>query len=171
MLGREWRGDQRRLWPPCIPRCGREVPHTDNGIAKFFKVQCHRARRPRYRCPWRAIQPYFISAGGSGKLFSLWNKRRDAVVAGIFAKLNELRLANGKPVLGPVNQLIYQLNGQGFQDVVTGNNGGVGTGKGFPLLKVGTHALDGARRTSKFLGPRHGDVMIAMTLGGVRYAF
>ena len=36
------------------------------------------------------------------------------VVAGVFAKLNELRLAAGKPALGFLNPLIYSLKGQGF---------------------------------------------------------
>merc|ERR1711935_1122319 len=43
------------------------------------------------------------------------------VVAGIFARLNGLRLAAGKPALGFLNPFIYQ-NPQAFQDVKAGTN-------------------------------------------------
>jgi tripeptidyl-peptidase-1 len=46
------------------------------------------------------------------------------VVAGIFARLNGLRLASGRPTLGFVNPLIY-LHPEAFNDVTVGcNNGG-----------------------------------------------
>merc|ERR1712238_247 len=43
------------------------------------------------------------------------------VVAGIFARLNGLRLAAGKPALGFLNPFIYQ-NPQAFFDVTVGMN-------------------------------------------------
>jgi len=50
------------------------------------------------------------------------------VVAGIFARLNGLRLAAGKPALGFLNPFIYQ-NPSAFFDVKDGvNNGGMGLG-------------------------------------------
>jgi len=58
------------------------------------------------------------------------------VVAGIFARLNGLRLAAGKPVLGFLNPLIY-ANPSAFQDVTTGKNGG-----GF-RPKLGFNAVKG----------------------------
>ena len=56
------------------------------------------------------------------------------VVAGIFAQLNDVRLKNGKPVLGWLNQLIY-ANPQCFNDVNDGsmNNCNKGT-TGFAAL-------------------------------------
>jgi tripeptidyl-peptidase-1 len=45
------------------------------------------------------------------------------VVAGVFAKLNGLRLAAGKKPMGFLNPFIYQ-NPSGFQDVTVGTNGG-----------------------------------------------
>jgi len=44
------------------------------------------------------------------------------VVAGVFAKLNGLRLAAGKKPMGFLNPFIYQ-NPSGFQDVTVGTNG------------------------------------------------
>jgi len=44
------------------------------------------------------------------------------VVAGVFARLNGLRLAAGKPPMGFLNPFIYQ-NPSGFQDVTSGTNG------------------------------------------------
>ncbi|KAK3280880.1 hypothetical protein CYMTET_11302 [Cymbomonas tetramitiformis] len=43
------------------------------------------------------------------------------VVAGIFAKLNDVRMSAGKPPLGFLNPFIYQ-NAAGFNDVTTGKN-------------------------------------------------
>merc|ERR1712139_525328 len=55
------------------------------------------------------------------------------VVAGVFAKLNGLRLAAGKPVLGFLNPFIYK-NPSGFQDVASGCNTGGGR-YGFTAVK------------------------------------
>jgi len=55
------------------------------------------------------------------------------VVAGVFAKLNGLRLAGGKPPLGFLNPFIYQ-NPSGFQDVTSGMNGN-GRRYGFTAVK------------------------------------
>jgi len=56
------------------------------------------------------------------------------VVAGVFAKLNGLRLKAGKPPMGFLNPFIYK-NPSAFQDVTTGDNG-AGT-------KLGFHAVAG----------------------------
>ena len=63
------------------------------------------------------------------------------VVAGVFAKINELRLANGKSPLGFLNPLLY-ANPHVFNDVVIGQNGGIGNHKGFPST-VGWDACTG----------------------------
>jgi len=55
------------------------------------------------------------------------------VVAGVFARLNGLRLAAGRPQLGFLNPLIYQ-NGAAFQDVTHGKNS-AGTPNGFKAIK------------------------------------
>lgn len=55
------------------------------------------------------------------------------VVAGVFAKLNGIRLSNGKPVLGFLNPFIYQ-NPDAFQDVTSGKND-EGRGNGFTAIK------------------------------------
>ena len=55
------------------------------------------------------------------------------VVAGVFGKLNELRLAAGKPPMGFLNPFIYQ-NPTGFNDVTQGNNHGAGL-HGFEAIK------------------------------------
>merc|ERR1711920_665282 len=57
------------------------------------------------------------------------------VAAGIFSKLNGLRLAAGKPAMGFLNPFIYQ-NPQAFQDVTSGVNTGSPTRKyGFKAIK------------------------------------
>merc|ERR1712045_716346 len=56
------------------------------------------------------------------------------VVAGIFARMNGLRLAAGKPVLGFLNPLIYQ-NPDAFQDVEHGTNAPEGEKYGFKAVK------------------------------------
>lgn len=55
------------------------------------------------------------------------------VVAGVFARLNGLRAAAGKPPMGFLNPFIYQ-NPSGFQDVTSGVNGG-GRVYGFKAIK------------------------------------
>jgi len=55
------------------------------------------------------------------------------VVAGIFARLNGMRLANGKSVLGFLNPWIYK-NPSVFNDVVHGNNNDGGSA-GFDAIK------------------------------------
>jgi len=55
------------------------------------------------------------------------------VVAGVFAKLNGIRLSNGKAVLGHLNPFIYQ-NPSGFQDVTSGRND-AGHQHGFTAIK------------------------------------
>merc|ERR1712107_319355 len=64
--------------------------------------------------------PYCIATGGrfagvAGTSASC------PVVAGVFAKLNGLRLAAGKPAMGFLNPFIYK-NPSGFQDVACGIN-------------------------------------------------
>lgn len=55
------------------------------------------------------------------------------VVAGVFALLNDARLAAGKPPLGFLNPFIYQ-NADAFQDVQSGKNN-AGQGEGFTAVK------------------------------------
>lgn len=55
------------------------------------------------------------------------------VVAGVFAKLNGLRLAASKPAMGFLNPFIYQ-NPQAFQDVTSGKNS-AGRQYGFSAIK------------------------------------
>merc|ERR1712216_972344 len=55
------------------------------------------------------------------------------VVSGIFALLNDARLAAGKPALGFLNPFIYQ-NAAAFNDVTSGKNN-AGIGEGFTAIK------------------------------------
>jgi len=55
-------------------------------------------------------------------------------VAGIFALLNDHRLAHGKPSLGFINPLIYSKASSGFNDITSGSNPGCGT-EGFTAVK------------------------------------
>lgn len=60
------------------------------------------------------------------------------VVAGIFAKLNAIRLGAGKPPMGFLNPFIYGLNGKGFHDVMHGKNSGMASrpqAEGFTAIK------------------------------------
>merc|ERR1712003_30884 len=66
------------------------------------------------------VNPYCVAAGGrfggvAGTSASC------PVVAGVFARLNGLRLKAGKPAMGFLNPFIYQ-NPSAFQDVKTGVN-------------------------------------------------
>jgi len=64
------------------------------------------------------------------------------VFAGVVAKLNEIRLSKGKPVLGFLNPFLYQ-NPSAFNDVTTGrNSGGQRPLSGFPAA-VGWDAATG----------------------------
>merc|ERR1711924_301798 len=56
------------------------------------------------------------------------------VVAGVFARLNGLRLAKGMPPMGFLNPFIYQ-NPSGFQDVAQGRNGAGRPKCGFNAIK------------------------------------
>jgi tripeptidyl-peptidase-1 len=57
------------------------------------------------------------------------------VTASIFARLNGIRLAAGKPPLGFLNPFIYK-NAQAFNDVTEGKNSGGGIGAyGFKAIK------------------------------------
>lgn len=55
------------------------------------------------------------------------------VVGGVFAKLNGIRLSNGKPPMGYLNPFIYQ-NPTAFNDVTTGRND-AGHSHGFTAVK------------------------------------
>eukprot|EP00421_Protoceratium_reticulatum_P041138 CAMPEP_0168449620 /NCGR_PEP_ID=MMETSP0228-20121227/47695_1 /TAXON_ID=133427 /ORGANISM="Protoceratium reticulatum, Strain CCCM 535 (=CCMP 1889)" /LENGTH=585 /DNA_ID=CAMNT_0008464173 /DNA_START=43 /DNA_END=1800 /DNA_ORIENTATION=- len=64
--------------------------------------------------------PYCVSSGGEfGGVAG--TSASCPVVAGVFARLNSLRLAAGKPPMGFLNPFIYQ-NPSGFQDVTLGCN-------------------------------------------------
>jgi len=64
--------------------------------------------------------PYCVATSGSFTGVA-GTSASSPVVAGVFAKLNGLRLAAGKPVLGFLNPFIYK-NPSGFQDVMHGIN-------------------------------------------------
>ena len=55
------------------------------------------------------------------------------VVATVVAKLNELRLAKGQPPMGFLNPFFYK-NAAAFNDVTTGENGGIAARGGFPAV-------------------------------------
>jgi len=64
------------------------------------------------------------------------------VIAGIVAKLNEIRLQKGSPALGFLNPFLYQ-NPSAFNDVTTGRNCGLGRpSTGFPAA-IGWDAATG----------------------------
>jgi tripeptidyl-peptidase-1 len=67
--------------------------------------------------------PYCIIVGGAFAGVA-GTSASSPVVAGVFAKLNEVRLAAGKPPLGFLNPLIYKIGAQGFNDVTQGRNCG-----------------------------------------------
>jgi len=74
--------------------------------------------------------PYCVSYGGAHSTFVGvgGTSASSPVVAGLFALLNNIRLAQGKPSLGFVNPLIYQ-SPHAFYDVIKGvNDGGYGIG-------------------------------------------
>jgi tripeptidyl-peptidase-1 len=68
--------------------------------------------------------PYCVVAGGRFEGVA-GTSASTPVVAGIFARLNGLRLAAGKPPLGFLNPFIYQ-NAASFNDITTGSNEGCG---------------------------------------------
>lgn len=71
------------------------------------------------------VNPYCAVAGGR-ELGGVWGTSASTpVVAGLFARLNNLRLAAGKPPLGFLNPFIYQ-NADCFHDVTKGVNDGGG---------------------------------------------
>lgn len=80
-----------------------------------------------------------------GSIDGVWGTSASTpVVAGLFARLNNLRLAAGKPPLGFLNPFIYQ-NADCFHDVTKGVNDGGGE-YGFacaagwdPATGLGTH--------------------------------
>jgi len=73
--------------------------------------------------------PYCVATGGRFEGVA-GTSASCPVAAGIFAKLNGLRLANGKAPLGFLNPFIYQ-NAASFQDVTSGINDDGKSGKGF----------------------------------------
>lgn len=75
--------------------------------------------------------PYCVYVGGFFQGVA-GTSASSPVVAGIFAKLNGLRLAKGKPSLGFLNPLIYK-NPDAFQDVALGRND-AGTRFGFRAI-------------------------------------
>jgi len=76
--------------------------------------------------------PYCVNTGGAFAGVA-GTSASSPVVAGVFAKLNGLRLARGKPPLGFLNPFIYQ-NPSGFQDVTSGKNS-AGHMFGFSAIK------------------------------------
>lgn len=81
------------------------------------------------------VNPYCVFAGGKGQAIGVGGTSASSpVVAGVFALLNEQRLAAKKPPLGPLNQLLYSFDGQGFNDVTKGKNNADGE-QGFTAIK------------------------------------
>lgn len=83
------------------------------------------------------VNPYCVAIGGGSGFSGVYGTSAACpVVAGIFAQLNNVRLAAGKPSLGFLNPLIY-ANPTCFQDINDGsqNNCNAGT--------TGFAALDG----------------------------
>eukprot|EP00756_Hemistasia_phaeocysticola_P041410 Hpha_TRINITY_DN16915_c2_g1::TRINITY_DN16915_c2_g1_i1::g.53851::m.53851/K01279/TPP1, CLN2; tripeptidyl-peptidase I len=82
--------------------------------------------------------PYCVEVGGKFRGVA-GTSASCPVVAGVFAKLNEVRLARGDSPLGFLNPLIYKIgaSGQGFNDVTQGRNCGKNscTDDGFPAVK------------------------------------
>uniref|UniRef100_A0A7S4Q8B6 subtilisin n=1 Tax=Alexandrium monilatum TaxID=311494 RepID=A0A7S4Q8B6_9DINO len=76
--------------------------------------------------------PYCVRTGGSFQGVA-GTSASSPVVAGVFAKLNGLRLARGRAPLGFLNPFIYQ-NPTGFQDVTSGKNSN-GRKYGFTAVK------------------------------------
>mmetsp|Transcript_154765 Transcript_154765/g.494877 ORF Transcript_154765/g.494877 Transcript_154765/m.494877 type:complete len:588 (+) Transcript_154765:69-1832(+) len=76
--------------------------------------------------------PYCVNVGGTFEGVA-GTSASCPVVAGIFAKLNGLRLAKGKSPLGFLNPFIYK-NPSGFQDVTSGTNSAGGE-SGFTAVK------------------------------------
>jgi tripeptidyl-peptidase-1 len=68
--------------------------------------------------------PYCVASGGRFAGVA-GTSASSPVVAGVFARLNGLRLAAGKSPLGFLNPFIYK-NPSGFQDVTSGTNGNPG---------------------------------------------
>mmetsp|Transcript_17099 Transcript_17099/g.45517 ORF Transcript_17099/g.45517 Transcript_17099/m.45517 type:complete len:578 (+) Transcript_17099:116-1849(+) len=76
--------------------------------------------------------PYCVATGGAFTGVA-GTSASSPVVAGVFARLNGLRLAAGRPPLGFLNPFLYKNPG-GFQDVTSGVNGG-GKAYGFKAIK------------------------------------
>merc|ERR1711871_1920414 len=78
--------------------------------------------------------PYCVATGGQFEGVA-GTSAACPVVAGVFARLNGLRLAAGKSVLGFLNPFIYQ-NPAAFNDVTSGKNTGGGfNSQGFTAIK------------------------------------
>jgi len=75
--------------------------------------------------------PYCVATGGSFTGVA-GTSASCPVVAGVFARLNGLRLAAGQPAMGFLNPFIYK-NPSGFQDVTHGTNND-GTSNGFTAI-------------------------------------
>merc|ERR1712216_326182 len=75
--------------------------------------------------------PYCVNAGAFEGVAG--TSASCPVVAGVFALLNDARLAAGKPALGFLNPFIYQ-NAAAFNDVTSGKNN-AGIGNGFTAIK------------------------------------
>jgi tripeptidyl-peptidase-1 len=93
------------------------------------------------------VNSYCVAYGGKGSKFGgvAGTSASSPVVAGVFAILNNVRLAAGGAALGFLNPFIYQ-NADAFNDVTTGNNnagqrtkGGFDAAEGWdPVTGVGT---------------------------------
>lgn len=78
------------------------------------------------------VNSYCIAYGGKGTKFAgvAGTSAASPVAAGVFAVLNNVRLAAGGSALGFVNPFLYQ-NADAFNDVTTGKNNAGGAKAGF----------------------------------------
>lgn len=77
-----------------------------------------------------ALAVSYCEIGTAGALGVSGTSAAAPVTAAVFARLNGLRLEAGKAPLGWLNPFIYQ-NGDAFNDVTTGRNGGSASKDGF----------------------------------------
>ena len=109
-----------------------EIPEWQAEVVKGYKLSAKMPRQRVYNNTGRGYpdisalggvkNTYCVSVSSTQFTGVAGTSASCPVVAGIFAKLNGIRLASGKSPLGWLNPLIYQ-NGDAFNDVTTGYNG------------------------------------------------
>merc|ERR1740138_1227220 len=97
------------------------------------------------------VNPYCIVSGGRFAGVA-GTSAACPVAAAVFARVNDVRLAAGKPVLGFLNPFIYQ-NGAAFNDVTSGSNPATG--------KYGFTAMEGWDPATGFGTPNFEKLKVA----------